>query len=107
MKIVGRNSVYSLHIKGEFIHKGTQTEIANVLGITVLNLRNKINRYDYYELTLIKDSRIIYEAINNGNVLARGTIKEISEIINYSYYHVNNVRLGNKGSKNFSIREAS
>lgn len=103
MKRAGKGSVWEYRIKGVKQSVGTHEEIAKELNINVLSLRTRCANLKSHEMILLKDSRPTYKMIVDGQVVAKGTIKEIVDTVPYSYSHMVNVARGQRKSKDFEL----
>lgn len=113
MKRAGKGSIWELRVNDEYVCAGTQEQIAEYIGMTVVTLRNmikhcenpKYNAETFYDLILLRDSRPTYVMVmENGDIL-KGTIRELSEKSNYSYSYLINVASGKRGVRCFKLQK--
>lgn len=111
MKRAGKGSIWELRVNDEYVCAGTQEQIAEYIGMTVLTLRNMVEhskkpKYKidtFYDLILLRDSRPTYKMIFEDGESIKGTVKELSEKSNYSYSYLINVAKGLKKPRYFKM----
>jgi len=112
MKRAGKGSIWELRVNDDYVCAGTQEQIAEYVGMSVKDLRNRIHQSEtgyrpnmIFELILLKDSRPTYKMILENGKEIKGTIKELSEKSHFSYSYLVNVASGRRGVRQFKLEE--
>lgn len=113
MKRAGKGSIWELRVNDEYVCAGTQEQIAEYIGMTVLTLRNMVKHCEnpkykcetFYDLILLKDSRPTYKMIMEDGKELKGTISELSKESHFSYSYLINVASGRRGVRQFTLEE--